>query len=313
MSILPPILSDFNYYKNKLPMYLRNNESFLSHFKIWFDFLIGEKSKLTNGLVGAADSLLDLINVWDKDYFQKLNKLKLDTILLPGSILAEDSIIEKYSFVNGKLYNEKTTIPFTRNITEESRIAVGSYLAPYSKAKAGSILNGHKISSDQTFWPSGGYVGNWLTPTNLLDKLASIFNIKRSFTIGQGGVWLNDYDLLTYIKATIIKNYCNGTSEQIIKYYRDAGLNIFFKSTSSAVVNVYLLEIPGITNVEYSNEIKFLFRNGLLNIESMGIQYQYVETEYNLIFVWDKELITDVYSGWGAYPTPAETSGRWGI
>lgn len=140
-----------------------------------------------------------------------------------------------------------------------------------------------------------------------LDYLASLFNIRRSFSIryiGMDGkehldaITLTNEELLLFVKARIIKNYSNGSYGQMREFYEKNNLTIFLKWTDSnpAIARVYLLDIPGIETSNTEN-IKKLFLAGLLNIESMGISYLYSIQEYSKFFIWDKEESED-YTGW---------------
>lgn len=73
-SVLVKDLKNFDYYVKKIPLYLQNDEKFLSHFKIWYEFLIGEEEKENDGLIGTGDTLLDLFNIYDENYLDKINK-----------------------------------------------------------------------------------------------------------------------------------------------------------------------------------------------------------------------------------------------
>lgn len=75
MSILPDKLLSFEYYENKLPLFLRQSESFKQHFKIWFDLLRGDKDDDFSGLVPSADQILALLNIFDKNYLDTINSL----------------------------------------------------------------------------------------------------------------------------------------------------------------------------------------------------------------------------------------------
>ena len=60
MSVLVEKLKSFEYYKNKLPMYLQSSDGFISHFEIWYDLLIGQNN---NGVVNVCDTILNLLNI----------------------------------------------------------------------------------------------------------------------------------------------------------------------------------------------------------------------------------------------------------
>lgn len=68
ISILPDKLKDFNYYKNKLPLYLQNSYGFIEHFRIWYDMYIGNTDY--NGIVSSIDVILNLLNIFDEDYLE---------------------------------------------------------------------------------------------------------------------------------------------------------------------------------------------------------------------------------------------------
>lgn len=63
-NIVPDELQSFEYYKNKLPLYLRNSSAFLQHFKIWYDVLISDNK----GLLHVEETILSLLNVFDDNY-----------------------------------------------------------------------------------------------------------------------------------------------------------------------------------------------------------------------------------------------------
>lgn len=224
MSVLVEDLQEFDYYIKKLPLYLQSNEEFITHFRIWYDFLIGKEDIENDGLIGAGDVLLDLFNINDPYYLEKIN--------LYGS--------------------------------------------------------------------------------DLLDKLGSIFNIKRNFSVtyNENGIQvtknlnLNNKNFLLFLKSQIIKNYSDGSYEQMRKFYNDNGLYIYLKKEGPAEANVYLLNIPDSTE-EYDDDIKDIFKTGLLTIKSMGIKYNHSMQEYNKMLVWDKE-VTEDYTGWAESDNPGE-------
>lgn len=131
------------------------------------------------------------------------------------------------------------------------------------------------------------------TGSDLLDKLGSIFGVSRQFSIyirdesAVSSINLqNNADFLVLIQAQIIKNYYNGTYEEIKKYYEKLGLYVFYNTVNSGSTNVYLMIIPGLGQ-SYSENVQLMFRAGLLTIESMGINYNYAIQDYNRIGVWD--------------------------
>lgn len=81
--ILPEELSTFEYYKQKLPLYLQNSTSFQEHFKIWYDIMMGDSSQNINGVVPSLEEMLALFDIFSIDYKSNTSYDMLDKI---GSI-----------------------------------------------------------------------------------------------------------------------------------------------------------------------------------------------------------------------------------
>lgn len=204
-SILNEKLKLFDYYKNKLPLYLQNSEGFQEHFRIWFDLLVGNDNK---GLVGTADTLFNLMQIFDKDYLTYIETL-------------DD-------------YDEHTM--------------------------------------------------------DMLDKLGALFGVNRilqvTYTQDSSTITeqlnLTNAEFIYLIKSQIIRNYCEGTREQINGYYKDIGLEMYVQTTGIATANLYLVKNDNIPQ----NVIK-LFLGGKLHIESMGITYEYLLIDFENLLLWD--------------------------
>ena len=127
-NILPEELTTFQYYVDKLPTYLKNDDAFLTHFKIWFDFLVGEENNPNDGLIGAGEQLLSLINIFglntgDKTEEEKTNEyLALLDSLGNGSDLLDKlgsifNIRRKFSVV----YKNEDDIETSHNIELDNK------------------------------------------------------------------------------------------------------------------------------------------------------------------------------------------------
>lgn len=140
--------------------------------------------------------------------------------------------------------------------------------------------------------------------SDFLDKLGKFFGVSRRFscTYDNEGVLtteelvLDNLDLLVLIKAQVIKNYCEGTYTQMKSYYEDAGLYVAILTNMSidyATANLILQEVPeaeATGNIgRYSDNIKKMFKAGLLGIESMGIQYIYSVAPLNAFLIWHQD------------------------
>lgn len=252
-SVLPEILQDFDYYKHKLPMYLQQSDGFLSHFRIWYDFLVSDKKIVLNdidypytSIVGSADTLFNLLNIFD--------------------------------------------------------IAVDDY---------------------------GGIVDNYLNYINalaevdesdeytcdILDKLAALFGLTRSFQVSYGlpkiykRVKLTNSELLLLIRTQIIRNYCDGSYEQIRAYYETVGLRVLMYYDGSAQLTNYLLSISN-AQYTYTDNVQYLFLAGLLTIQSMGIAYSYaIYDETKALFWATADTYIEDALGWEDEDN--QTGGEW--
>lgn len=216
--LLPDALKTFKYYERKLPQYLRNDECFIEHFKIWYELCCGKGDETQGvsydefcGVAPSSDLLLHLLNIYDDNFLSEL-----------------------------------------------------------------SLLSGYDNSAD------------------ILDKIGGIFGLRRNFAIDYYNnptdaeltheeLSLNDSEFLLLIKAQIIRNYCDGTYEQMTQYYNDAGLQILTINSTSydATVDCYLN-----SDANYADNIVKLFKAGFLTISHLGIHYTYSVIAILGILLW---------------------------
>ena len=130
------------------------------------------------------------------------------------------------------------------------------------------------------------------TKSDILDKIGNLFGLKRRFSIDVNGTTyelnLNNADFLTLIRCTIIKNYFDGSFEQISKYYKDAGLPVFVLTTGSAQCEMHLIDLED-SEYAQSADIQKMFLAGLLTVESVGISYTYSIHTINNLAIFDSE------------------------
>lgn len=231
MSFVPDKIKSYEWYYNKLPLYLKNSYGFSEHFRIWYELLIsGDK----NGIVNVGDTLLYLFNIFDKNFLQTIANLP----------------------------------------------------------------------------DSGATEGNYGTVSDFLDKLGYLFGVIRNFSVTYKNdnnedvtedLSLNNEDFLLLIKAQIIKNYCEGTYEQIKGYYNSAGLDVFLITTEDgASAHLYLAATPDST--KYSLNVEKMFKSGLMRIESMGITYTEGVRALDWFLTWDSTKIKEYWDAgvWSA-------------
>lgn len=117
VSILPDKLATFEYYENKLPMWLKSSKTFKEHFRIWFDFLVTSTNALLcsesticsestfvkglqyTGVIHTLDRILALINIFDDNYFSSSS----------SKTSKQDDWLDKI----GKLFGVKRTLSVT--------------------------------------------------------------------------------------------------------------------------------------------------------------------------------------------------------
>lgn len=218
-SILNDRLKEFDYYVDKLPMYLKSSYGFIEHFRVWYDLLVGRaQPDLYYGIIPASDTILALLNIFDSDYMQTL-------INLPDA----------------------------------------------------DVQNGISTNND------------------MIDKLAALFGVKRTFSVSYRSnetlvtkvLNLTDYELLILIKCQIVQSYCDGTYLQISQFYKDCGLSIIcLTSTTPATCNL-ILQRAADSSIAYSENIADMFLAGLLRIESMGIEYYQSILDLTSLLFWD--------------------------
>lgn len=222
MGMLKDKLLSFNYYFEKLPLYLQNSYGMKEQFQIWYDSLIN--------VTDIEDEILALLNIFDENYLDYINSL-----------------------------------------TDEPT-----------------------------------------DTTNILDKLAALFGFERQLivtylddsevpavTVTETLV-LNDEEMLMLLKARIIQSYFEGTRKQIIELYTLLGLKVYYVNDDSigdnATCDVYLASTTN-SEFDYSENIKKIFLAGMLNLESMGIEYSFSVIDMERLLIWDKP-VDEAYTGW---------------
>ena len=136
------------------------------------------------------------------------------------------------------------------------------------------------------------------TKSDILDKIGNLFGLKRRFSLTVEGTTyelnLNNADFLTLIRCTIIKNYFDGSFEQISKYYKDAGLPVFVLTTGSAQCEMHLIDLED-SEYAQSADIQKMFLAGLLTVESVGISYTYSIHAINNLAIFDSEESSNTF------------------
>lgn len=224
----------------------------------------------------SKDFYLDKMSMFLKDSFGMIDREEVYRLVLNNVNDVSDDLISHYDIYN-ILYTEDY---FERNVPE------GMTAEEYANS----------------------------TKDEILDRIAAIFGIQRTFNISYAGqsyqghyygtigetvtktLTLTNRELLVYIKVVITKLNYRGTAQEIVELYNDDGnkdlqnLQIFYSWGSSPLVcNVYLCNFNEISRDNYDSHLVELFLSDLLLVESLGVQYNKILTQVMFTAVFDVE------------------------
>lgn len=180
------------------------------------------------------------------------------------------------------------------------------------------------------------YSDNYFTSENeevsetydILNKIGAMFGLNRNMTInwreepinelpidGQRNITLNNYDFLIYIKCQITKQNFDGRQMTLQELYDtqlryspiDLIYNIAYQNEQIVPMNCYIY----FSNFrEHSLNLRNLFLDGKLAIESMGIKYIRSCVEANLLLMWTNK--DDTPKGYNQFNGGIfDQGGRW--
>lgn len=199
-------LKNFTYYYNKLPMYLRNSETFPEHFRIWVEII--------QGMDNYADDMLGLVEVFDLNYLTKY-----------GNIC--DDFLDKLG-------------------------------ALYGVSREFSVKYEEEVEQGGT---------------------TQVVEVTKYLSLSQ-----NEYIIL--LKTQIIKNFFDGTYEQIYEFYKKSNLPIVYITLNEGECNVILWKNILKSINSNSENIIDMFKSGLLTIESIGVSYKYLTLDGSEGLTW---------------------------
>lgn len=132
---------------------------------------------------------------------------------------------------------------------------------------------------------------------DILDRIAFIYGVQRVFTStyydsisGQTVTYnfeLDNYELLTLIRARIIQNCFKGSYEDCMKFYELIGLSdniVIVNDVNNATCNIFLRPL-GSTSI--SENIQAMFLSGFLTLQSVGIIYNHRNYDIVVYALWD--------------------------
>lgn len=91
-SLVSPEILKFTYYQDKIPLYLRDSDGFLSHIRIWYYLLTGNNDY--NGLLPSWNQVFTMLDIFDPDYFNNLENI-------PGYTSTKCDILDKLASLFG--------------------------------------------------------------------------------------------------------------------------------------------------------------------------------------------------------------------
>lgn len=308
-SLLPDELKDFEYYVKKIPLYLRNDEAFLSHFKIWFD-LLKHPTDDSKGILNAGNKLFEYLDITNSQYD-------------PNAGIEGDN---PFLDIIGELFGLSRNIIMTTYSNFAGFIQIEQGFSDYSS----DVITLDDYTDGQPNFSKIPSVGDWVTfqygvlgtghdysacfVYEVIDKTGTTNTLKK---IGTGKVSgevsiipvslsakLDNGSFLSLIKTKIIQNNFDGTNKQVQEYYNKIGLPVYYITTEPATVEAYLnsgylITIPGLTSKAIAI-IQALFMSGDLLLKSMGIYYTPVIGDIATVLHWDAEG-TDYGWDWGTW------------
>lgn len=153
-------------------------------------------------------------------------------------------------------------IPIRQGIKAMEDLLYGRYIFDYTYPAWINMLDGNEDG----------------TVSSILDHFAAYYGLNRILFVGNEELHLNNDELLLLIRAQVIKNNFDGTARQARQFYAralgDYNSAIISSTTGSAQATLWLVD-GSISSKPITENMKKLFNNGFLTIESLGISYTY--------------------------------------
>lgn len=151
-SVIPQQINSFDYYVNKLPLYLQNSYGIVEQFRIWYDLFsegVGKRSTL----------MLNLLNIFDADYLTYLNSLK--SVELDSSIAIDGIKFDTELYANNVMQFMEQVFSYQNSshaVTNTNRVKIFRFLKDSNNAQHLEFTK--RIYSDETFYTVTWYEGN---------------------------------------------------------------------------------------------------------------------------------------------------------
>lgn len=158
---------------------------------------------------------------------------------------------------------------------------------------AKDLLNSLNLH-DENYFENVGFIEKTENVSDLLDKIGSLYGLNRYLDVDyidennishHESLLLNNEEFLKLILVKSIQNSYEGTYENIKKLYNSINLPIIISSGKNSGEIYLYLQIDKFT----TDNLKYLFLSGLLNIESIGIKYVNRNIENLKLAEWNSE------------------------
>lgn len=303
-SILPEILHSFEYYKNKLPLWLQQTYGFVEHFRIWHNLLTGIETDLegtvpdkTYYIYGNVD---EQIVIEDFPFSTDVGEPKLYGDIRSNALTISYSpfIISSNSFADGAitLSDGMTTVAIRMVIGTTIRYT-GVIPSTDCLLYLFDIYDSDYLNTINNLEDENHVISD--SKSDMLDKIAKLLGLTRHVKVtydNEGTLTteyldLNNKELLMLIKAQVIKNSWDGTLETLKLFYEDIGLYCHIY-TASAIDNTEptaycKMVLINPSHNSHSDNIIKMFKAGLLRTESMGIMYEDTVVSSGTFGIWD--------------------------
>lgn len=133
------------------------------------------------------------------------------------------------------------------------------------------------------------------TVSDFLDRLGRLYNLRRTFDMTDPDdptstitLTLNNLEFLMLIKAQLTRNRYNGTYAEMQRFFSRIGLTVSIKTSEdyAASAELTLYELPD-SEFEVTENIEKMFKAGMLNCESVGINYRYAVESIEDLAIFD--------------------------
>ena len=266
-------LLEFEYYLQRMSMFMNESHGFADRMRIFWSIMTSFDD-FYNKLFEYYD-ILDVTHSEEQNFYYNNYLKSWDNLTAANYFSLDEDMRAKVEIdADGKLFIRNELLDKVGSIFNCSRTMT---------IKCSSLTT-EQVTVENPDDPSETFSYNYekydnLEPTSIADIEGE--NSTTKYII------LNNLNYLIYIKMQIRKQYFNGTREELAaiyfaedtKYMSEYDLQIYYitqynttQYTNPNPATVVIYWATGSSNV-FTPTMRYLFLNGLLTIESLGINY----------------------------------------